>query len=149
MVINDKNNFVSMVARLLKGLGYSDVKENTADSAIDITAVKDGENYCFKCRYDIDAVGSSYIKDFAEASGNYDKRVFVTNSSFLSAAKKLGEEQGIILWDRNTIDRMYIGVSDSLEDRREVVNGSKAPYVIAGVIAAVVIIAVVYWFMFK
>ena len=48
-----------------------------------------------------------------------------------------------------TIDRMYIGVSDSLEDRREVVNGSKAPYVIAGVIAAVVIIAVVYWFMFK
>lgn len=73
----------------------------------------------------------------------------MTNSSFLSAAKKLGEEQGIILWDRNTIDRMYIGVSDSLEDRREVVNGSKAPYVIAGVIAAVVIIAVVYWFMFK
>ena len=108
MVINDKNNFVSMVARLLKGLGYSDVKENTADSAIDITAVKDGEKYCFKCRYDIDAIGSSYIKDFAAASGNYDKRVFVTNSSFLSAAKKLGEEQGIILWDRNTIDRMYI-----------------------------------------
>ena len=138
MVINDKNNFVSMVARLLKGLGYSDVKENAADSAIDITAVKDGEKYCFKCRYDI-----------AAASGNYDKRVFVTNSSFLSAAKKLGEEQGIILWDRNTIDRMYIGVSDSLEDRREVVNGSKAPYIIAGVIAAVVIIAVVYWFMFK
>lgn len=149
MVINDKNNFVSMTARLLKGLGYSDVKENAADSAIDITAVKDGESWCFKCRYDIDAIGSSYIKNFAEASGNYDKRVFVTNSSFLSAAKKLGEEQGIVLWDRNTIDRMYIGVSDSLEDRKEVVSRSKVPYIIAGAAALVIIAFVVYWFMFK
>lgn len=149
MVINDKNNFVSMTARLLKGLGYSDVKENAADSAIDITAVKDGESWCFKCRYDIDAIGSSYIKNFAEASGNYDKRVFVTNSSFLSAAKKLGEEQGIVLWDRNTIDRMYIGVSDSLEDRKEVVSRSKVPYIIAGAAAFVIIAFVVYWFMFK
>lgn len=149
MVINDKNNFVSMTARLLKGLGYSDVKENAADSAIDITAVKDGESWCFKCRYDIDAIGSSYIKNFAEASGNYDKRVFVTNSSFLSAAKKLGEEQGIVLWDRNTIDRMYIGVSDSLEDRKEVVSRSKVPYIIAGAAAFVIIAFAVYWFMFK
>ena len=50
---------------------------------------------------------------------------------------------------KNRVLSYGIGVSDSLEDRREVVNGSKAPYVIAGVIAAVVIIAVVYWFMFK
>ena len=149
MVINDKNNFVSMVARLLKGLGYTDVKENNADSAIDITAVKDGEKYCFKCRYDIDAIGSSYIRELAELSGNFDHKVFVTNSSFLSSAKKLGEEREIILWDRNTIDRMYIGVSDSLEDHREVVKKSSAPYIVAGIIAAVIVLGVVYWFMFR
>ena len=44
---------------------------------------------------------------------------------------------------------MYIGVSDSLEDRKEVVKGSKVPYIIAGVIAVAVIIAIVYWFMFR
>lgn len=151
MVINDTNNFVSIVARLLIGLGYTNVKENEAGSAIDITAEKDGGRYCFKCRYDIDAIGAKSISDFAEAakSAGYDNRIYVTNSSFLSAAKRAGEEKNVTLWDRNTIDRMYIGVSDSLEDKVVPVRRSKAAYVVAAVVILVIAAAAVYWFVFR
>ena len=44
-----------------------------------------------------------------------DVAVFMTNSSFSSAAKKAGEAAGIELWDRNYIDRMAIGVDVELE----------------------------------
>lgn len=126
-------------------------EENEAGSAIDITAEKDGGRYCFKCRYDIDAIGAKSISDFAEAakSAGYDNRIYVTNSSFLSAAKRAGEEKNVTLWDRNTIDRMYIGVSDSLEDKVVPVRRSKAAYVVAAVVILVIAAAAVYWFVFR
>lgn len=149
MIINDKNNFVSIVVRLLVGLGYQDVTQTGEETkAIDITAKKDGEKYCFKCRYDIDAIGEKAVEELEKASTGYDKAVYVTNSSFLSSAKKRGEAAGILLWDRNTVDRLTISVSENLEDKVDPPKSSKALYVILILILLVAAVAV-YWFFFK
>ncbi len=154
MKINNADNFTHIIAKLLKGLGYEDVTEvNPAKEGVDITASKDGVKYCFKCQYDIDAVGEKKVDALVKAfkSGKYDKAVFATNSSFISAAKRKGESEGIILWDRNTIDRLSIGIAESLEDK--VAPQRKKPsFLIWGfVILAVllVIAAAVYYFVFR
>lgn len=149
MVINDKNNFKSMIVKLLNGLGYESVKENTGDSAIDITAEKDGEKYGFRCRYDIDAIGEKEMDILVGAAANYDKAVYVTNSSFISGAKKKGEANGILLWDRNTIDRMSIPMAEKLDD--EVVTEKKNYTALVVIIVLVVIAAALlaYWYFFK
>lgn len=119
MIINSKENFVPMIAKLLKGLKYENIKVNEGeDPAVDITAEKDGVKYSFKCQYDIDAIREKYIQKFADATKRTasEKAVFVTNSSFLSSAKNLGEKEGILLWDRNHVDRLAIGISEKLED---------------------------------
>lgn len=150
MKINNKDNFITMMARMISGLGYENVKEHN-DKVIDITAEKNGEKYCFKCKYEIDAVGGKYIDEFydAAANGGYDKLVFITNSSFLSSAKKSAEQNGIDLWDRNTVDRLYIGVHDNIEDRPVEEQGGNG--VVIGIAIAVVVVAVaaIAYFLFK
>lgn len=119
MIINSKENFVPMIAKLLKGLKYENIKVNDGDNPdIDITAEKDGIKYSFKCRYDIDAIREKYIQKLVDATKrtNTEKAVFVTNSSFLSSAKSLGDKEGILLWDRNHVDRLAIGISEKLDD---------------------------------
>ncbi len=149
MVIKEKDNFTSMVAKMLNGLGYDNVQVHEND-ALDITAHKDGEKYCFMCRYDIDAIGDKRITELIEASknGKFDKAVYVTNSSFLSSAKRKGEEAGVLLWDRNTIDRMAIGVSEKLEDVTIEEEKSYAPIIIGGVVVALLVIVAAVYFLF-
>ncbi|MGN0379864.1 MAG: restriction endonuclease [Butyrivibrio sp.] len=149
MVINDKNNFKPMIVKLLNGLGYENVRENTGDSAIDITAEKDGEKYGFRCKYDIDAIGEKEMDAVVAVAGNYDKAVYVTNSSFISGAKKKGEANGILLWDRNTIDRMSIPMAEKIDD--EVVKEKKSHTALIVTIILIVLIAaaVAYWYFFK
>ena len=152
MKINNADNFTHIIVKLLKGLGYEDVKEtNPAKDGVDIVAGKDGETYCFKCQYDIDAVGAGKVEALAKAfkAGKYDKAVLVTNSSFISAAKKMGESEGILLWDRNTVDRLSIGISESLEDK--VAEPKKKPgFILLIVIALIVllIVAAAVWCLF-
>lgn len=119
MIINSEENFVPMIAKLLKGLKYENIKVNEGEApAVDITAEKDEIKYSFKCQYDIDAIREKYIQKFVDATKRTEteKAVFVTNSSFLSSAKNLGEKEGILLWDRNHVDRLAIGISEKLED---------------------------------
>lgn len=151
MKINNAANFTQIIVKLLKCLGYTDVKEVSEDG-IDITASKDNEKYCFKCQYDIDAIGEKKMQSLCDAfkKGKYDKAVFVTNSSFISSAKKLGEKEGVLLWDRNTVDRMAIGISESLED--EIAEPKRYTGMIVGIGAAVFLVvaaALVYFFVIR
>ena len=152
MKINNADNFVHVIAKLLKCLDYADVKETGSDDGIDITAAKDGKTYCFRCLYDIEAISEKKMKVLSDVykSSRYDVAVFVTNSSFISGAKKLGEKEGILMWDRNTIDRMAIGISDNIED--EVVEPKNYTGLIVGIIVGVVAIIaafLVYKFLIK
>lgn len=151
MKINNAANFTQIIVKLLKCLGYTEVKEVSEDG-IDITARKDNETYCFKCQYDIDAIGEKKMQSLCDAfkKGKYDKAVFVTNSSFISSAKKLGEKEGVLLWDRNTVDRMAIGISESLED--EVAEPKRYTRMFIGIGAGVLLLVaavMVYLFVIR
>lgn len=150
MKINNADNFTHIIVKFLKALGFENVKEtDSSEEGIDITAQKDKESYCFKCQYDMDAISEKKMDALCKVyeTGKYDKAVFVTNSSFISGAKKRGESAGVLLWDRNTVDRMAIGIAESLEDK--VVETKKNPGIFIGAIAvaAVIIIALAVYFL--
>jgi len=153
MVIREKNNFIPLMTKMLIGLGYEEVKTAGKESAADITASKDGKKYCFKCRYDIDAIGEKYITEYYDGvkDAGYDVLVFMTNSSFISAAKKKAEAVKMELWDRNTIDRFYVSVADKVSDdfsepEKESGKGLFIGLVIAG---GVLVLFLLYWFVIR
>ena len=98
----------------------------------------------------MDAISEKKMTELCEAykDSNYDKAVFVTNSSFISAAKKKGESEGILLWDRNTVDRLAIGISESLEDKVVPQKGNKGLVIAVMAAIAVVLIAISVYFGF-
>ena len=150
MKINNADNFVHIIAKLLGCLDYVEVKETGGDNGIDITASKDGKTYCFRCLYDIEAISEKKMAVLRDAykSSRYDYAVFVTNSSFISAAKKLGEKEGILMWDRNTIDRMAIGISENIEDKVVVPKKHTGLVIGIAVAAVVIVVAVLIYFNF-
>lgn len=150
MIIHDKNNYVDMMARILEALGYQDVKQNSGDNLVAITAKKDGRTYAFACRYDIDAISGSVMEAFIDAAKKpgVDVLVFMTNSSFSSAAKKAGEAAGVELWDRNHIDRISIGVDVEFEQPVVKRKSSRKIYIaVAAVVAVILIAALVLYFV--
>lgn len=150
MVIREKKNFKSMIIRMLTALGYDNVQPYDGEG-IDITAVKNQEKYCFKCRYDIDAIGEKKISDFIEKARNagFDHMIYVTNSSFISGAKKKGERENVELWDRNTLDRMTIGIADEpLEDEAPVKVRRTGLFILLAAVVFVLAAAAVYYFLF-
>ncbi len=150
MIIRDKNNYVDMMYKILEALGYEELKKNADGSVVNLTAQKNGKTYAFACRYDIDAISGAAMEEFIDAVNKpgIDVPVFMTNSSFSSAAKKTGEAAGIELWDRNYIDRMSISVDVELEKPVVKKSSSKKTYiVVAVVIVAIIIAALALYFM--
>ena len=150
MIIHDKNNYVDMMARILEALGYQDVKQNSGDNLVAITAKKDGKAYAFACRYDIDAISGSVMEAFIDAAKKpgVDVLVFMTNSSFSSAAKKAGEAAGVELWDRNHIDRISIGVDVEFEQPVVKRKSNRKIYIaVAAVVAVILVAALVLYFV--
>lgn len=144
MIIYDKDKYVDMMVKFLEALGYQDVKKGEPESTINITAKKNGKNYAFACRYDIDAISGAAMNEFIETAKktNASILVFMTNSSFSSSAKKAGDAAGVELWDRNYIDRVSIGLNVEYdENRAKKDNSSKAVAVVVVVIVVVALIA--------
>ena len=92
------------------------------------------------------------MAEFVEGTANtdFDEKVFVTDSSFISSAKKLGDRVGILLWDRNTVDRMYISVKEKYPDVIYEDKNNKKGLVI-GIVAVLILgtAAAAYFFMFR
>lgn len=151
MMISEKEKFRPVMCKFLTALGYESVQEYS-EKAFDITAVKDGKKICFKCQYDIDAISEKKITALVEAvkGAGYDKIIFITNSSFSSAAKKKAMEADVELWDRNTIDRMSIGVMDTFKDEKPVEKKSgKGAIITFAVIIILVAAAAAYYFFLR
>lgn len=142
MIIDNKENYIDMMVELVQALGYKDVKQNSEDSPISITAKKDGKLYGFVCRYAIDAIKEKEMEEFIDAcaKAKIDVPVYMTNSSFASSAKKAAEASGVQLWDRNYIDRIAIGV-DVCFDRREPKRDSHKTFYIAATMVVTLILA--------
>lgn len=151
MFFTDNEGLVRFVKDMLASIGYDKV-EIASGKPYDITAVKEDRKYCFKCRHDIDAISEKSMAEFVEGTANtdFDEKVFVTDSSFISSAKKLGDRVGILLWDRNTVDRMYISVKEKYPDVIYEDKNNKKGLVI-GIVAVLIlgIAAAAYFFMFR
>ena len=145
MIINDKDNYTEIMARVISALGYTDVKSAGNDSVVSMVAKKDGKIYAFACRYDIDAISGAAMEEFIRAAKKpeVDVLVFMTNSSFSSAAKKAGDAAGVELWDRNYIDRIAIGVDARLEEPVYKEESHKKVYIAVAVVAVIVLAAAV------
>ncbi len=145
MIINDKDNYTEIMARFISALGYTDVKSAGNDSVVSMVAKKDGKIYAFACRYDIDAISGAAMEEFIRAAKKpeVDVLVFMTNSSFSSAAKKAGDAAGVELWDRNYIDRIAIGVDARLEEPVYKEESHKKVYIAVAVVAVIVLAAAV------
>lgn len=151
MIIKDGNNFLSFITKMLDSLGYEKI-EVQSGKAYDLTAEKDGSKYCFKCQYDMDAIGLKKMEELivGTENQNFDKVVYVTNSSFISSAKKLGDMRGVLLWDRNTVDRMCIGAKDTIvEDEYEPKSSKKGLVVSLVLIILAALGAGVYYYFFR
>ncbi len=145
MIINNKDNYIDMMAKLVEALGYKDIKKNDNDSAISITAKKDGKLYGFVCRYDIDAIKGKAMEEFIEAcnKAKIDVPVYMTNSSFASSAKKLADAEGVLLWDRNYIDRIAIGVDVAFDRSEPKKTSHTAFYITIAVLVTLILAATV------
>lgn len=145
MIINDKDNYTEIMTRFVSALGYTDVKSAGNDSVVSIVAKKDGKVYAFACRYDIDAISGAAMEEFIRTAKKpgVDVLVFMTNSSFSSAAKKAGDAAGVELWDRNYIDRIAIGVDARLEEPVYKEVSHRKVYIAVAVVAVIVLAAAV------
>ena len=151
MLISEKERFKPVMCKFLEALGYANIQEFN-EKAYDITATKEGKKYCFRCQYDIDAISEKKITALNEAvkGAGFDKVIYITNSSFSSAAKNKAIETGIELWDRNTIDRMSIGIKDTIEDVAPVEKKSgKGVLIFLGIMVVLAAAAAAYYFFLR
>ena len=151
MYFTNSKGLVDFVSDMLISIGYEKV-EMASGKPYDITAVKDDRKYCFKCQHDIDAISEKKMLELVEGTANtdFDERVFVTDSSFISSAKKLGDREGILLWDRNTVDRMYIAVKEKFpEPVYEDTKNTKGLIIGIATVVILAIAAAAYFFIIR
>ena len=150
-MISDNEHFVELMYKMIEKLGYNDIKKNDEEGIYTITAKKDGKTYLFACKYHIDAISGNDMQLFIDSAKKTkaDLYVFMTNSSFSSSAKKLANAEGVELWDRNYIDRMMIGIDIEMEHPKVKKKNNTALFVVAGVVAVVLIAMVVLYFLQK
>ena len=151
MLISEKERFKPVMCKFLEALGYANIQEFN-EKAYDITATKEGKKYCFRCQYDIDAISEKKVTALNEAvkGAGFDKVIYITNSSFSSAAKNKALETGVELWDRNTIDRMSIGIKDTIEDVPPVEKKSgKGVLIFLGIMVVLAAAAAAYYFFLR
>lgn len=148
MIINDKESYTAMMAKLIEALGYTDIKQAEQDSVVNMLAKKDGKVYAFACRYDIDAIKGSVMEEFINSANRsgIDGLVFMTNSSFSSSAKKAADAAGVELWDRNHIDRIAIGIDEKLEEPVVKEERHRAVFIAVAVAAVILAAALALYF---
>lgn len=97
----DGHDYEYLVARYLKGHGYTGAKVTKAsgDYGVDVIAHKGGHKYAVQCKYYSKPVGISAVQEAAAGKAYYgcDAAMVVTNSTFTKAARDLAKATGVIL----------------------------------------------------
>ena len=102
--------FEAFCAELLERNGFTnvDVLPKTEGPGVDIIAEKDSVRYAFLCkRYDGD-LSYTPVQEVYAGKEMYDCTVGVvlTNQHFAYFAKALAEKTNVLLWDRETLEKM-------------------------------------------
>jgi hypothetical protein len=106
----DGREFENFCADLLKNNGFENVEvtSGSGDYGVDIFAEKDGITYAIQCKCYSSNIGNKAVQEIFSGKNYYKKHIAVvlTNQYFTSAAKKTAEHTGVVLWDRDYLDKL-------------------------------------------
>lgn len=113
----DGSDFERWCAELLSKSGFSSVviSGKSGDQGVDIFAEKDGIKYAVQCKCYSSNLGNSPVQEVFAGMNMFDCQVGVvmTNQYFTEGAQALARMIGVLLWDRDTLDRMIKSTSGS------------------------------------
>ena len=102
--------FEKYTVRLLKSNGYTNVEKTktSGDYGIDVTARKDGKKYAFQCKCYQGKVGVHAVQEAFSGAKMYraDVAAVITNSTFTPNARKMAKEIGVLLIDRDRLEKL-------------------------------------------
>ena len=112
-------DFEKISKQILEKNGFIDVNVTKAsgDYGADVIAYKDGIKYAIQCKKYSSKVGVSAVQEVIASKSMYKCHVGVvlTNNYFTPNAKKLAEENGVLLWD---VEKLQSLISNSdLDDQ--------------------------------
>lgn len=121
-------DFEAYVAMILQQIGFVSVQltKGSGDQGVDIIAEQDGMKYAFQCkRYD-KPVGNKAVQEVFAGKFFYHCHVavVVTNNYFTQSAKELAYENGVVLWDRDFLNKNGGKLDNSRERKIEKAEGS-------------------------
>lgn len=106
----DGLEFEKYIAKLLSKNGFSGIKITPAsgDYGVDILASKEGEKYAIQCKRYAKNVGVKPVQEVYAGSAMYGaaRCAVITNMYFSDNGKILAKKLGVILWDRDQLQRM-------------------------------------------
>ena len=111
--ISDGHDFEYVVADLLKGVGFYNVKVTvgSGDFGIDVVGCYGDSSYAIQCKKYSGKVGVSAVQEAYAGRSYYgcDYAMVITNNYFTPAAIELAKSTGVILWDRNNVKKLLNG----------------------------------------
>ena len=90
------------------GIEVLEVTKASGDFGVDVLAYRDGISFAIQCkRYNYD-VGIEAVQQVYAGRAFYECHVamVLTNQYFTPAARKLADKIGVVLWDRDMLERM-------------------------------------------
>ena len=102
--------FEAFCAELLRENRFTSVQltPQSGDQGVDILAEKQGVKYAFQCKHYSSPLGNTPIQEVNAGKTFYRCHVgvVITNSFFTPGAVALAEATGVLLWDRENIEKM-------------------------------------------
>lgn len=105
-------DFEIFVAQILVNIGFINVRttKGSGDQGVDILAEKDNIKYAIQCKRYSETVGNKAVQEVFAGKSFYhcDIGIVVTNNYFSKSAKELALETGVVLWDKDILDKYII-----------------------------------------
>ena len=101
--------FEVYVSKILSKMGFCNIglTKGSGDQGVDILAEKDRIKYAIQCKRYSSPVGNKAVQEVFAGVSFYHCHigVVVTNNYFTNAAKELAYENGVVLWDKDFLDK--------------------------------------------
>jgi restriction system protein len=102
--------FEHFCADLLRKNGFVNVEvsRGSGDHGVDILAEKDEVTYAIQCKRSSSNIGNKAVQEIYSGRSFHNRHIGVvlTNQQFTSSAKEAAERKGILLWDREYLEKM-------------------------------------------
>jgi HJR/Mrr/RecB family endonuclease len=106
------HEFEYFCAELLERCGFEEVEvtRGSGDQGVDILAKKEDIRYAIQCKNYSTPLGNTPVQEVYAGKTFYRCHVGVvmTNSTFTKGAVELADSVGVILWDKDRLDKMMV-----------------------------------------